>query len=137
MITLNGSGSYDPLGEALTYGWTQVSGPTVVISNANPANATFPGLGGQTYAFRLTVKNTDGLTGSATTTVGIQSPTPVRILVFQATPSQIAAGQSSTLNWVVENGATVDIEHSGQLECTRPVRLGESDRDHHLHHDRN
>ena len=26
-VTLNGSGSYDPLGEALTYQWTQIAGP--------------------------------------------------------------------------------------------------------------
>ena len=109
IITLNGSGSYDPLGEALTYSWVQISGPTVVITNANAAIATFPGLQGQTYAFRLTVKNTDGLQGSATTTVSIQAASPVSILVFQATPSQIVPGASSTLNWVVQNASTVTI----------------------------
>lgn len=119
IITLNGSGSYDPLGEALTYSWVQISGPQVVITNPTSAIATFPGLAGMTYAFRLTVKNTDGLTGSATTTVTIMAANPVSILVFQATPSTIAPGQTSTLNWVVQNATSVTISGiSGALNAT-------------------
>src|SRR5580698_1097978 len=86
-VTLNGSGSYDPLGEALTYSWTQIIGPPVVITNATSAIATFPALPGQTYSFRLTVKNTDNLQSSASTTVSVTSPSPVTISMFQATPS--------------------------------------------------
>ena len=71
IVTLNGSGSYDPLGETLTYSWTQIAGPQVVITNATSAIATFPALAGQTYSFRLTVKNTDNLTGTASTTVSV------------------------------------------------------------------
>ena len=109
IVTLNGSGSYDPLGEALTYAWTQISGPTVVISNPNQAIATFPALAGQTYVFRLTVTNTDHLSSSATTEVSVSAPSPVIIQVFQATPSTITPGSSSTLNWVVQNANTVTI----------------------------
>jgi hypothetical protein len=109
IVTLNGSGSYDPLGETLTYSWTQIVGPAVVISNATSAIATFPALSGQTYSFRLTVKNTDNLQSSATTTVSVLSPSAVSILVFQATPSTIAPGGTSTLNWVVQNATTVTI----------------------------
>jgi len=108
-ITLNGSGSYDPLSETLTYSWVQILGPTVVISNANAAIATFPGLPGQTYAFRLTVKNTDGLMASATTEVSILANTPVTITTFTASPSTITAGASSNLIWVVQNATTVTI----------------------------
>ncbi len=118
-ITLNGSGSYDPLGETLTYSWVQISGPTVVITNANAAIANFPGLVGQTYSFRLTVTNTDKLSASATTTVTIMAASPVSILVFQATPSTIAPGATSTLNWVVQNASTVTISGvTGNLSPT-------------------
>jgi hypothetical protein len=109
IITLNGSGSYDPLGETLTYSWTQISGPTVVITNPTSAIATFPGLAGQTYSFRLTVKNTDGLMGTATTTVSILANTPASVATFTASPSQITPGQTSTLSWVVLNASTVSI----------------------------
>lgn len=109
IITLNGSGSYDPLGGTLTYSWTQVTGPTVVITNPTSAIATFPGLAGQTYSFRLTVKNVDGLTGTATTTVTIMSTTPVSVASFTASPSTITAGQTSTLTWVALNATSVSI----------------------------
>jgi len=109
IITLNGSGSYDPLGEALTYSWVQIAGPSVIITNTNAAVATFPANAGLTYSFRLTVKNTDGLQASATTTVSTQSLGLISILVFQATPAQIVPGASSTLNWVVQNATSVTI----------------------------
>jgi hypothetical protein len=109
IVTLNGSGSYDPLGEALTYSWTQISGPTVVITNPTSAIATFPALSGQTYVFRLTVKNTDGLSASAETTVSTSTPGLISIQVFQATPASIAPGATSTLQWVVQNATTVTI----------------------------
>src|SRR5207248_11597722 len=68
-ITLNGSGSYDPLGLPLTYRWTQIGGPTVTINNPTAAVATFTAAEGQTYVFRLTVTNSEGLSATARTTV--------------------------------------------------------------------
>jgi len=109
-ITLNGSGSYDPLGEPLTYQWTQVSGPTVTINNASQPIATFTAAIATTYAFRLTVKNTDNLQGSAHTTVSTGSPALTRILSFTANPTNIQSGQSSTLSWVVENATSVTLQ---------------------------
>lgn len=109
IITLDGSGSYDPLGEALTYSWTQIAGPTVVITGATSVKATFPAASGQTYSFRLTVKNTDNLQASATTTVSTSSPGVVSIANFSASPATIAPGGSSTLSWTVLNATTVTI----------------------------
>ena len=109
IITLNGSASYDPLGETLTYNWTQISGPPVVISTANAAVATFPGLLGQTYVFKLTVTNTDNLSASATTEVKVMSASPVTVATFTASPSTINPGGTSTLNWVVVNATSVTI----------------------------
>jgi hypothetical protein len=108
-ITLDGSGSYDPLGLALTYQWTQISGPDVTLSGANTAKATFTAAAGQTYAFRLTVRNTDNLQASATTTVSTTSPSSARIIQFTANPASIQSGQNSTLTWVVDNATTVMI----------------------------
>src|SRR5207249_2955570 len=51
-ITLDGSGSYDPIGLALTYNWTQIGGAQVSLSGADTVRATFPGAGGQTYIFK-------------------------------------------------------------------------------------
>jgi hypothetical protein len=108
-ITLNGSGSYDPLGLALTYQWTQITGPSVTLANPNAVTTTFTSVAGQTYSFRLTVKNTDNLQSSATTTVSTNSPAAVRIVSFSAQPATIQPGQTSTLAWVVENATSVTI----------------------------
>ncbi|HEX3747515.1 MAG TPA: OmpA family protein [Bryobacteraceae bacterium] len=109
VVTLNGSASYDPLGEALTYQWTQVSGPTVTINSGNQAIANFQALAGQTYVFKLTVTNTDKLLSSATTEVSVSAPTPVTVTLFQASPSTIQPGGTSTLSWVIQGATTVSI----------------------------
>jgi hypothetical protein len=116
-ITLNGSGSYDPDGDALTYKWDQIAGPTVSISGMNTAVATFPAAEGQSYGFRLTVKDTQGAQGIARTTVTITAPLAVRIVRFTANPSTIRAGQSTTLVWEVQNAETVEISDLGRVDA--------------------
>jgi len=108
-ITLNGSGSSDPLGLALTYNWQQVSGPNVSLSGTNTPTATFTAAAGQIYVFRLTVTNTDKLSASDTVTVSTASAAQTRIVQFTASPASIQAGQSATLTWVVENASSVSI----------------------------
>ncbi|HTS27299.1 MAG TPA: OmpA family protein [Bryobacteraceae bacterium] len=108
-ITLNGSGSSDPLGETLTYQWTQIAGPSVAINNSTSAIATFTAAQGTTYSFRLTVRNTDNLSASATTTVSTSSPLTPTITLFSATPATIQPGGSSTLTWATQNATSVTI----------------------------
>jgi uncharacterized cupredoxin-like copper-binding protein len=125
-ITLDGSGSYDPLGLALTYTWTQISGPSVALSSTSTPTTTFTAAAAQTYVFKLTVKNTDNLSSSATVTVSTQTPAAVRILQFSANPAGIQPGQASTLTWVVENATSVTINpgigtvdaHSGSVSVS-------------------
>ena len=47
----------------------QVNGPTVALTGANAAIATFAAAANQSYGFRLTVKDPFGLMASASTTV--------------------------------------------------------------------
>ena len=108
-ITLNGSASYDPLGEALTYAWSQIGGPTVTINNANQAVATFTAAASQTYTFMLKVTNTDGASGQATTLVTTAAPVQSQIVQFTAQPAAIAAGQTTTLSWVIQNATSATI----------------------------
>ncbi|HJT86341.1 MAG TPA: OmpA family protein, partial [Bryobacteraceae bacterium] len=109
-ITLNGSASYDPDGDPLTFSWEQIGGPNVPISGANTAVATFPASSGQSYAFRLTVKDPAGAQSSARTTVTVTAgPASARIVRFDATPSTVPPGQAAILNWVVEGATSVTI----------------------------
>ncbi len=111
-VTLNGTGSFDPLGLPLTYEWVKVVGPNVSLSGANTATPSFTAEAGQVYGFRLTVRNSDGLQGTDNVTVSTVASTAdngARIVQFNAIPATIAPGQSSTLTWVVENAFSVAI----------------------------
>lgn len=60
IVNLDGGGSLDPDGDALTYAWLQTAGPTVVLSDATAAQATFTSpdvvVGApETLTFQLTV----------------------------------------------------------------------------------
>ncbi|MGI8741407.1 MAG: PKD domain-containing protein [Bryobacteraceae bacterium] len=108
-ITLNGSNSRDPNGEALTFQWVQEAGPAVSLSSPTSAVTTFPAAAGEAYSFRLTVRNTDAQQASARVRVTTTAPQKVQILFFTADPLTIDAGQRSTLSWRVLNAETVTI----------------------------
>lgn len=58
--TLNGSFSFDPEGDAITFEWTQVAGPSVTLSPSNlVASPTFvaPMAAGSTLVFKLRVSD--------------------------------------------------------------------------------
>jgi len=59
-VALDGTGSYDPDGDALTYLWVLASGPAADITGADSPSATFtPSVAG-TYIFALTVDDGRG-----------------------------------------------------------------------------
>lgn len=114
-ITLNGSNSYDPNGQKLTYTWVQEGGSSVAISGASTAIATFPAAVNSGYVFRLTVKNEDGLTAAARVRVTTKADDKVQIVNFSANPTSIQVGQSSSLSWSVLNADTVEITEIGSV----------------------
>lgn len=69
LVTLNGSGSTDPDGNAITYVWTQTSGGAVTLSSTTASNPTFTPTSTGTYVFSLVVR--DGALSSAADTVTI------------------------------------------------------------------
>jgi hypothetical protein len=123
LITLDGSGSYDPDGNALNYSWQQTSGPSVSLTGANSAKATFTAAAGQRYTFRLTVADAvSGLQSSANTTVTTAAstttgttPTAAQIIRFEANPTSIQPGGKSTLSWTTTGATTVSISGVGAV----------------------
>lgn len=75
LITLNGSRSFDPDGQALTFLWTQIPTTTVALLNPTTPNPSFQTAVPGTYNFRLDVS--DGLaTSSDFVAVNILNVTP-------------------------------------------------------------
>jgi hypothetical protein len=108
-VTLNGSASYSPDGNPLTYLWTQDAGPSVALPSPTSAITTFTATGNQSYSFRLVVKDNFGGQGQARTHVTTATASVPVIGNFSASPTSISAGQSSTLSWTVTNASTVTI----------------------------
>jgi hypothetical protein len=114
-ITLDGSNSYDPDGDPITFQWTQISGPAVSLTGANEARAGFTAEAGQTYAFRLIVRDDKGAEARARVTVTTSQPRRPRILSFQAVPTNINAGEVATLSWETEEASEVEISGLGKV----------------------
>ena len=73
-VILDGSNSYDPDGDSITYQWTQVSGPTVTLSDPNSANPNFtaPQVTETTYLeFELVVSDGQLSSGSVSATITV------------------------------------------------------------------
>lgn len=69
--TLDASGSADPEGSALTYTWTQTSGPTATFSSKTVAKPTVSGLSsGNSYGFQVSVSD-GSLASTAPVTVTV------------------------------------------------------------------
>lgn len=79
-VTLDGSASYDPDGEPITYAWKQVSGTTVSLT-VTGATATFTAAPPGVYEFQLTVIDNNGASASDNVVVTIRDTTPPNLLV--------------------------------------------------------
>ncbi|QSQ15391.1 myxosortase-dependent M36 family metallopeptidase [Myxococcus landrumensis] len=132
-VTLNGSASSDPDGTAVTYQWTQVSGPTVALSSATVAQPTFtaPSVSAERdLVFSLVVS--DGAVSSAASLVVLtvtSAPVPNREPVAQAriivngdqtsmtldgSASSDADGDALTYKWEQTGGPRVTLNEANK-----------------------
>ncbi len=86
LITLDGTASIDrDPNDILTYQWTQISGPTVVLSDPTAAKPTFTPVSTGEYVFQLTVSD------------GIYTSVPDKVIVFIGNRTPVAnAGKNKS-----------------------------------------
>ncbi|MBK7877331.1 MAG: tandem-95 repeat protein [Planctomycetes bacterium] len=143
VVTLSGSGS-DVEGQALTYAWTQVSGPTVVLSDANAASPTFTapqGLANSDIVFELAVSDgTNTSVDTVTITVNADNDAPTAeagpaqsvdeldVVTLSGAGSDVE-GQALTYTWTQVGGPTVVLSDANAASptFTAPEGLANSD----------
>lgn len=112
-IVLDGSGSFDPDGDPITYAWQQVGGPDTTLSAPAGERTSFTAEDNAVYHFRLTVRDDQGGIGSDRVTVSTQGfggpRRDLRISRFRVSPSTINPGDSVTISWETEGAEEVEI----------------------------
>jgi LmbE family N-acetylglucosaminyl deacetylase len=92
-VALEGSASYDPNSEPLSYAWLQVGGPTVTLSGATTPTPSFTAPAGPaSLVFALTVSNGTETSAPANVTVTVKGTPPAFTSAAEATFSTAAEG---------------------------------------------
>lgn len=132
VVVLDGSGSFDPDGEIVSYSWTQILGPPVSLSQSlDPSQVSFtaPALEDRSLIFLLMVEDKDGLRAQDTVIVNLSLPhTPP---LSKAGGDQVkASGETVTLDgsgssgdslsylWHQKEGFPVALSNPGSIGST-------------------
>lgn len=124
-VTLDGSGSTDPDGGIQSYLWSQVSGPAVPLSGQSEMTVSFIAPdSGETFVFNLTVTDGDGLSGTDSCRVAIESA--YEPPVADAGPNQtVREGKTVVLDGSNSTGDGV-ISHSWTQISGREVAISDN-----------
>ncbi len=107
-VTLDGSGSSDPEGEALTYAWTQTSGQDVTLNGAATASPSF------TAPTQLAAEAV--LVFSLTVSDGVNTSPPDTVTVTVEAGTNDAPTANAGPDQTVAEGAAVTLDGSGSSD---------------------
>jgi hypothetical protein len=101
-VQLDGSGSSDPNGDALTYQWSQIAGPTVTLSSTSAAQPTFTAPASPTtLTFQLIVNDGQQNSTPASVTITVVNNTNLA-LSATATASSESSAYGQTANKAID-----------------------------------
>jgi hypothetical protein len=117
-VTLNGSNSFDPDGDSLSFQWDQIAGPPVTLMPDSTAEnpiftAPLVALAGLSFTFELTVTDTSGLQATDTTVVNVTSS---KILQSPNQPPAAVVGDDPADDQEVDEDATVTLNGSNSSD---------------------
>ena len=105
----------------------------MTLANPTTSRPSFSAATGQSYSFRLVVKDDQGGQGQASVRISTGAANRAQIVAFSANPSQIIAGQTVTLTWKTNNADSASITGAGSVPVNGSITV--SPADHHLHPD--